>query len=330
MDLPELERQALDLAKRSDFGPEATRVNAAIVELAPKNTSAWTRLGRCHLEQRQFDDAVVALRTALSINPSSSVATNLLAEVRKRRALTPTAIDRATTGFTAREFALIETLPPLEACQQLRPRTDALFAALNSSRVAERIVAARRRAGHAATKLFHADSCHPGTAGHIDAYHYGGRWEPQFNIGWFSSPPWPQSGLRAGLGFNCSSAGQDPDRAEGHERVLRSFERFQQTVGRSWTRQLAQWMAQNGGFVQHGAGPPTVDRSPERAVEWLLGCRNPASTEWIFVGRWLFLERPADAAMLADRSKLARVIDEAFRALLPIWLDVYADQEATS
>jgi Tetratricopeptide repeat len=325
MTLAELERRALELAKQSDFGVEATRINAAIVELAPKNLAAWTRLGRCHLEQRQFDDAVVALRTALTINPSSAVATNLLAEVRKRRALTPTAVDRTTTGFTAREFAVLETLPPLEACRTLRPRIEALFSALNASSIAERIVATRHRSGQTGSKLFHADSCYPGGPGHMFAYHYGGRWEPQFNIGWLSSPPWPQNALRAGIGFNCSNAGQDADRVAGQERVLLSFERFQRTLGGSWKQHLAQWMAQNGGFLQYGASPPGVDLSPDRAVEWILNCRNAASLEWIFIGRWLFLDRSADAATLADRSRLGRLIDEAFRALYPLWAGAYGD-----
>src|SRR5947209_13569949 len=118
----DLERRALELIKLADFGQEASRVNAAITELAPTNGAAWTRLGRCYLEQRQFDEAVTALRTALSINPSKTIPTNLLNEVRKRRALTPTAAQRATTGFSSREFALIETLTGDELLQALRPR----------------------------------------------------------------------------------------------------------------------------------------------------------------------------------------------------------------
>src|ERR1700681_3761715 len=113
-DIIELERRALELVRQGDFGPEGIRVNAAIVEHPPRNESAWTRLGRCHLEQRNWDEAVVALRTALTLNPSSTVATNLLGEVRKRRALTPTASQRVTTGFSAREFAMLETLSPDE------------------------------------------------------------------------------------------------------------------------------------------------------------------------------------------------------------------------
>lgn len=327
MDLPELERRALELAKAGDFGPEASRINAAIVAIAPTQQSAWTRLGRCYLEQRQFDEAVAALRAALSINPSNAIATNLLSELRKRRASTPTASDRATTGFTAREFALIETLPGDEACRQLGPRIEALFTAVNAAAVAERAVAARQRAGTATSKLFHANSCHSGGPGHIYAYHHGGRWEPQFSLGWFSSPPWPASCFRAGLGFDYSAAGH-PERAAGQEHVLACFERFQRALDRSWKRELAKWMSSSGGFLQYGAAPPLVDLAPERAIEKLLACRNPVNVEWIFIGRWLFLDRPADASIVADRARLARVVDDTFRTLYPLWLAAYSGDSA--
>ena len=58
-----LEKHALDLMKNADFGDEAIRVNEAIVAAAPRNERAWTRLGRCRMEQRQFDAAIEALRT---------------------------------------------------------------------------------------------------------------------------------------------------------------------------------------------------------------------------------------------------------------------------
>src|SRR5438552_8323604 len=99
MPVADLERQALELMKRADFGDEAIRVNTEIVAQAPKQESAWTRLGRCYMEQRQFDEAVEALRSALALNPSNAIASRLLDETRRRRALTPTARERATTGF---------------------------------------------------------------------------------------------------------------------------------------------------------------------------------------------------------------------------------------
>ena len=56
-----------------------------------------------------------------------------------------------------------------------------------------------------------------------------------------------------------------------------------------------------------------------------MNCRNAAALEWIFVGRWLFLENPADAKILADRARLATTVDDTFRTLYPIWLATYTN-----
>jgi len=325
VDLQALQQQALELMKRADFGDESIRVNAEIVQHLPKDDGAWTRLGRCYLEQRQFDEAVGALRTALSINPSKTIATNLLAEVRKRRALTPTAVQRASTGFSSREFALIESLTGDDLLHALRPRMEALFDTVNASTVAGRIVDARRRAGESGSKLFHANSYYAGhTPGHVYAFHHGGRWEPQFNLGWFTEPIMP-SCLRIGIGFNLSEAGKDPDRGAAQDQAMRYFERFQQAITRSWRGELARWMSANAGFLQYGHHPPSLEMLPDRALDWVLSCRNPAAVEWIFLGRWLFFEKPDEAKILSDRSKLATLVDETFRALLPLWLTTYTE-----
>jgi tetratricopeptide (TPR) repeat protein len=323
-DLDTLRRRAIELMKTADFGEEAIRVNAAIVEHAPRDDGAWTRLGRCHLEQRQFDEAVTALRTALSIDPSKTIATNLLNEVRKQRALTPTAAQRASTGFSTREFALIETLTGDELLRALRPRMEALFDTINASSAAERIVKVRGRAGESGSKLFHANSYYPGPTGHVYAYHHGGRWEPQFNLGWFTDPIAPDC-MRIGIGFNVSRGGRDLNPGDGQERALRYFERFQRTIAKSWQRELARWMGATSGFIQYGANPPALDLAPDRAVEWVVNCHTALAFEWVFVGRWLFVDKPDDARILADRSKLAGVVDETFRALLPLWLTTYEE-----
>jgi hypothetical protein len=82
-------------------------------------------------------------------------------------------------------------------------------------------------------------------------------------------------------------------------------------------------MAANGGFIQYGDRAPAVDVLPEQAVEWLLRCRNAAALEWVFVGRWLFLENSDAARILGDRARLAKIADDTFRSLYPIWLDTY-------
>src|SRR6267143_825673 len=102
-DLKTLENRALELMKHADFGPEAVRV-------------------------------------ALALNPTNGIATNLLAEVRRQRALAPTARERATTGFSAREFTMLETLLPDEAVRALRTRIEALLDTINASSIAARVV----------------------------------------------------------------------------------------------------------------------------------------------------------------------------------------------
>jgi hypothetical protein len=116
---------------------------------------------------------------------------------------------------------------------------------------------------------------------------------------------------------------REPSQLAEQERVLIFFERFQQTLERSWKRELVRWMAASAGFIQYGDRPPALDLLPERAVEWLLNCRNAAALEWVFVGRWLFLDNPDDARILGDRAKLAKVADDTFRTLYPLWLGAY-------
>lgn len=323
-DLEELERRAIDLTRQGNFGPDAIRLNAEIVQKNPNQQSAWTRLGRCHMEQRQFDEAVSALRAALALNPSNAIATNLLTEVRRRRAMTPTAASRVNTGFSTREFTLLEGLPGDEARRALAPRIEALFDTINGTSIAARVVESRQRQGESGSKLFHTNSWYSTTSGYVYAFQHGGRLEPQLNLGWFSSPPFEASCFRVGLGFNFApTGGRDGDRVAAQEQVLRFFDRFQQTVEKSWKRELARWMASSGGFIQFADRPPARDLLPERGVEWLLNCRNPAMQEWVFVGRWLFLDKADDARILGERAKLATIVEDTFRTLFPIWLATY-------
>jgi hypothetical protein len=131
--------------------------------------------------------------------------------------------------------------------------------------------------------------------------------------------------LRIGIGFNFSPAGRDPDRGAGQERVLRYFERFQHIIARSWQRELARWMAADGGFIQYGPNPPDLAMLPDRAVERIVSCQSPMALEWIFIGRWLFLDKSDDAKILSDRAKLATVVDDTFRTLYPLWHTTYVE-----
>jgi hypothetical protein len=199
-----------------------------------------------------------------------------------------------------------------------------LLQSVSEQRTAARIVEARHRAGQAGSKLFHRNSYHPGSNGHIYAYHHGGRWEPQFNLGLFSATPWGGNWMRAGIGFNVSAEGRDIDRDLGQEQILAYFDTFQRQVASAWRGPLVDWMGTSAGFIQYGARGPALDLLPHQAVEWLVNCRNPAGHGWVFVGRWLSLEKPEDARTLGDMRKLVAAVEDTFAALLPLWVSVYS------
>jgi hypothetical protein len=320
---PNLQRRALELARQGDFGDEAARVNAAIIELSPQDVSAWTRLGRCHLEQRNWDEATSALRAALQLNPAHTVATNLLNEVRKHRREAPPRAQPSTTGFGLREFGMLQSPPVGELRHALRTKVGALLETLNATHTSSVIAKARRDAGAHESTLFDADIGDVDVTGRLVVYQRGGRFEPQFNLGWFSQPPFPANCVRVGLGFDFSSGGPDADGAAGREKALWFFERFQQVLARSWSVEFTRWMASDGTFIQYGDRPPAADLLPAQAVQWLVNCRDAARLDWIFVGRWFFLDNPDHQRILGDKAKLAKIADDTMRTLYPLWLDTY-------
>jgi hypothetical protein len=321
--LGSLQQRAVELAKNNNFGPEALELNLEIARADSANQGAWTRLARCFLEQRRFADAAGALATVLDLNPSNTIAKSLFSEVTKRRAMAWPAAE-AATGFTTHDFDALGHLAPVEAARALAPKIELLLQSVSEQRTAARIVEARHRAGQAGSKLFHRNSYHPGSNGHIYAYHHGGRWEPQFNLGLFSATPWGGNWLRAGIGFNVSAEGRDIDRDQGQEQILAYFDTFQRQVASAWRGPLVDWMGTSAGFIQYGARGPAVDLLPQQAVEWLVNCRNPAGHGWVFVGRWLSLEKPEDARTLGDMRKLVAAVEDTFAALLPLWVSVYS------
>jgi Flp pilus assembly protein TadD len=98
VDITSLEQQAIDFARRGDFGVEAKQCNEELTQLAPSNQGAWTRLARCNIELGLFDDANVALERALQLNPQNMIARSLLQEsIRRevRQSPAPAAAPRA-------------------------------------------------------------------------------------------------------------------------------------------------------------------------------------------------------------------------------------------
>jgi len=317
-----LELRAVEFARQGDFGTDALRVNVELSTAAPANQAVWTRLARCHLEQGQFDEAAGALDRALELNPSNGIARSLQTEVMRRRAARPV-LSPAASGFTPQDFHTLGRLAPSDAMTALGPKFEALLLSLNEQRTVKRIIEARGRAGVGAAKLFHRNSYHSGGSGLIYAYHHGGRWEPQFNIGLFSDNPWRVNACRIGIGFDLSPTGRDVDREAGQEQVAGYFEQFQAALGSTWRGHLVDWMAKSTGFIQFGERGPALDLQPKQAVEWLIGCRNPLGLGWVFCGRWLMLDNPDASRTLGEMRLLVSAIEETFAALFPVWLATY-------
>ena len=343
MDIASLEHKAIEFARRGDFGADAKNTNEELTRVAPTNQGAWTRLARCCIELGMLDDANAALETVLTLNPQNMIARSLLQESIRREVLA-TPVEEAAprsraksakgkraaavtgrTGFGRAQFAALGQLAPASALESLGPSVASLLMALNDRPFAPKVVEARNRAGQSGSKLFRRNSFYSGGAGHIYAFQHGGRWEPQINIGISAAPQWERDSLRAGIGFNLTQTGSDPNREAGQERVLQYFENFQQLVSTAWKTLLADWMAANGGFVQLGHKPPATDLMPADGADALVNVRQPADVGWVFCGRWLFFDRPEDAAVLADQAKLVKWTDQAFTDLLPLWTTVYRE-----
>jgi hypothetical protein len=332
----DLQLRAVEFAKAGEFSARALEVNLELTQLTPANEGAWTRLARCYMELGQLDEATAALEAALQVNPQNTIARNLQNDVTKRRvgATAPVAAARARTkravrggaavaGFGRPEFMALGQLQPAVAAESLAPRIEALLMALNDRPFADKAVETRNRAGRAGAKLYRRNSIYAGSGGHVYAFQHGGRWEPQLHVGFFSATQWERDAVCAGIGFNFTQSGSDPDREAGQERALDSFAHFQRLVSAEWRGLLTEWMEGSGGFIQYRDKPPSTELLPKDAVTWLVNCQNPADVGWIFCGRWLFADRADSAEILADPRALAGWIEDSFNALLPLWSSLF-------
>ena len=344
MDISNLEQKAIDLARRGDFSATAKQVNEELAKLAPTNQGAWTRLARCNIELGLFDEANNALETVLQMNPQNTIARSLLQEsikrsirlevpeapVKRKRATTSAVSKKrkpervvAARGISRAQFAALQELEPSAAIESLTPAIEPILVALNDRGFAEKVVEARNRAGHAGNVLFRRNTVQADDRGHVYVFHYGGRWEPQLNVGLYAGGAWGRPAMRAGIGFNFTTAAADNDLDTGPERVAEYFDRFQRLVASEWKQVLTKWMAANAGFLQYGDRQPETAMLPADAVSWLVEAASPAEHGWIFVGRWLFGDRGTDAETMEDPTKLTRWMEQAFTDLLPLWTSVY-------
>lgn len=341
----QLQQQAIEHARAGRFGPEARETNLELTRLTPDNEGAWTRLGRCYLEGGQLDDATAALDVVMRLNPQNMIARSLQVEVTKRRVAATAAVNPAVKAPKARaarpkraegsgarvgafgppEFAALGQLAPDAAVQVLGPRVESLLMALNKRPFAAEIVEARNQAGRSGAWLYRRNSFYSGSAGHIDAFQYGGRSEPQLNVAITAATHsmGARDSVRAGIGFNLTQDELDPKGEAGQERVLAYFGHFQQLVSSEWRGFLTEWLAGHGGFIQYGHNPPATNLPPDEAIAFLINCEHPADTGWVFCGRWLFADRPEDADILADARRLVSWIGQTFDDLLPLWKSLY-------
>ena len=343
MDINSLEQKAIDYARRGDFGADARQTNEELTQLAPTNQGAWTRLARCCLELGRLDDANAALERVLELNPQNTIARSLLQEsIRREVRLAPpepeprrtraskTKSGKAKTGgaragFGRAQFAALGQLAPASALDSLGPVVEALLMAVNDRPFAAKVVEARNRAGQSGTKLFRRNSFYAGGEGHLYAFHHGGRWEPQINVGFFAAPQWGRSAIRAGIGFNLTRSGADRDADAGQERIAAYYEQFQQHVASDWKQLLTDWMAANAGFLQYADRQPATDMLPADAVEWLVQNRNAMEQGWVFVGAWRFADRADDAETMEDPARLVDWMEKTFTDLLPLWTSLYRE-----
>jgi tetratricopeptide (TPR) repeat protein len=334
VDITSLEQRAIDFARRGDFGVEAKEANEQLTKLAPANQGAWTRLARCNIELGLFDDANAALEHALQLNPQNMIARSLLQESIRRevrqvgepaaaKSSARDAVVSTRSGLGRAQFAALQQLAPASALESLGPTIEALLMAVNERPFAAKVVEARNRAGQSGSKLFRRNSYYAGGAGHLYAFHHGGRWEPQINVGFYSVPEWGRSAVRSGIGFNLSAAGADPEREAGQERVAAFYENFQRLVASEWKGLLTDWMSANTAFIQYGDRQPASDLQPSEAVDWLINNQHAIDHGWVFVGRWLFSDKSGDAETLENPTALVKWIDGTFADLLPLWTSVY-------
>jgi tetratricopeptide (TPR) repeat protein len=347
VDITSLEQKAIDFARRGDFGADARQTNAELTELAPTNQGAWTRLARCCIELGLLDAANAALEKALELNPQNTIARSLLQEsIRREVRLAPPEPETRRTrttktaktsktkkspagapraGFGRAQFAALGQLAPASALESLGPVVEALIMAVNERPFAGKVVEARNRAGQSGTRLFRRNSFYVGGEGHLYAFHHGGRWEPQINVGFFAASQWGRSAIRAGIGFNLTRSGADRDADAGQERIAAYYEQFQQHVAGEWKPLLTDWMSANAGFLQYADRQPATDMLPADAVGWLANNRNAVEQGWVFVGAWLFADRPDDAETMEDPAKLIDWMDRTFTDLLPLWASLYRE-----
>ncbi len=345
-----LEERARALAVAQDFGPAALDLNRRLVTENPADAGSRTRLARCYLQAGQIEEAEAEYREVLRLNPRNRIAAGGLEEVdrirherdvppeapvarrprvrREPASWTPSPSTRSVstfsepvpqifTGFGPGDFAELASCRRRDVQERFAPRVVDLVRRVNAlPSCAE--MAGVREAGK--RQLFRAgrSDVHPADS-HWYLFNLGGRWEPQCNVGMYGGRP-VGNWLRIGIGFNLAAdAAADHDRDSGAALVRGRFRRFQRLLQSPRRSLFLGWMVKEEGRVEYGQSGPRLDiREPSQAGAAVADL-DPDHVAWVFFGKWLRQEEPADGAVLADPLSLVRTVDRVFTGLLPLW-----------
>lgn len=349
MSLPQDRARTLAIAQ--DFGAEALELNRQLVEQNPADVASRTRLGRCYLEAGRMEEAETEYRAVLAADPKNRIAAGGLETIERKRYLAanpiaatrPRATERARAdrpvaerrssrsaivstslgpvpgifnGFQPRDFTELHLAPRGEIQARFAPRVVDLVRRVNALQSSAEIASIREPGRRQLFRLSRADvHAHDD---HWFVYNSGARWEPQFNIGMYSSSHlghW----VRVGLGFNLSDSGRDPDTEGGVRRVRDYFGRFQEVLESGRRSLFLGWMIKENGLIEYNRPGPRLDlREASHAAEFLVQADRDR-TDWVFLGKWLSPDQADDAAVLAEPVELVRTIDRVFAGLLPLW-----------
>jgi hypothetical protein len=324
------------MALAGDFGPGALALNRGLVASDPDDEDARTRLARCLREANRIEEAEAEYREVLRRNPKNRIAAGALETMKPVRQEAPEAPrpDRrrsaarsarpgpqSFTGFGQADFAELRACRYQDLQERFAPRMVDLVRRLNTLGSSAECAAVRdpqqRQLFRASLRDVHTQ------VRHVYVFSLGGRWEPQFNLGAFSSTE-GEDWFRIGLGFDLSLSGKDSEPDVHRERVRAYLRRFQDLLRSDRRHLMTGWMGREDGLIQLQAGGPRHDlESPIRAAEVIADC-DVERTEWVFCGKWLFPARPDDAAILADPVSLVRTIDRVFAGLRPLYRAILA------
>jgi Tetratricopeptide repeat len=297
-----LRRRAQALASARDFGAEALQTNRAIVEADPRDLDAWTRLAACCIAAGRYDDALQHYRAVLAIDPSHAFAAKRVRQLTLFPGVDPSKAPSSGPftdfgGLRADDFAELGLCgDPLE---RFAARMNGLLDRVSAQPEAHHVALALGQSGG---RLFHRGEFYA-EPGHIYAYHWGGRWRPQANIGLFSAWQWSGNWVRMGLGFNLTLRGRYPEPTKLAE-LRRDFVAFQRRIATGHRRFMEDWLhAESGAAQVDGDRGPRLQETPTATVDLICGL-SVERTEWCFVGKWLSLQ--SDDAVLSNPDQLAR------------------------